>query len=456
MAFIRSISGLRATIGDGLIPEVIAKYAAAYATFLPPGDIFIGRDGRPTGEWIEQIVAGCLTACGRNVNLLGIVPTPTVQLMVEQTEAAGGIIITASHNPMEWNGLKFLSAEGIFLDKEENEKMWDIVDNDKMHYSTVSTELPDFMVVEEVLESHIHDIMHLPMFSESGMADKIKEQKYHVVVDAVNASGSEAIPHLLEHFGCKVTGLYTEPTGVFPHTPEPIPANLGDLAKAVKENKADFGIAVDPDADRLVLIDDNGEPIGEEKTVCIAIDTVLNAKEYLGKSDDLSVAVNYSTTRLVEDIAAMHGAKVFRSPVGEINVVKKMKENNAVIGGEGSGGVIFPSCHYGRDSLVGAALVLYLLTLKNKKLSEIASEYPKYEVIKLKKEFSGDLTEIIDKIVAEFSDAEVIKDDGVKVNYPKSWVQLRASNTEPIVRIIAEAPTMDEAKKLSDKVMGLL
>lgn len=455
MPLIRSISGLRATLGDGLKPDVLSRYAAGFAKFLPKGKIFIGRDGRPSGEWIEQIIVGALTACGREVNLLGVVPTPTVQLMVEHSAAVGGIVITASHNPLQWNGLKFLNNAGVFLDSDENKKMWGYIDRKDFDYSTVDDKIPDLILSESPLEQHIHKVLDLPLFEGPDIFKKIRKRKYKIVVDAVNASGSQAIPHLLEHMGCDVIKLHCDSTGIFPHTPEPVPGNLGSLAEEVKKQKADIGMAVDPDADRLVLIDETGTPIGEEKTVSIAIDAVLNARKKAGEKD-LSCAVNYSTTRLVDDIAEMHGAKVFRSAVGEINVVKKMKECKAVIGGEGSGGVIFPECHYGRDSLVGAALAIYHLTETGKTLSQISREYPQYEVIKLKKEFTGDISGIIEKIAGEFSDGEVIRDDGIKVVFPKSWVQLRSSNTEPIVRIIAEAPDSEEASELTMRVMMLI
>ncbi|MFW5702284.1 MAG: phosphoglucosamine mutase, partial [Bacteroidota bacterium] len=403
----------------------------------------IGRDGRPSGKWIEQIIAGVIAASGRDCELLGIVPTPTVQLAVEHSDSAGGIAITASHNPTEYNGLKFIGSNGVFLDAAENQNMWQIADSGIFDYASATgagrihrAESPDIM--------HINNILNLPIFENNDIIEKIRSRRLKVVVDAVNASGSVFMPALLRELGCEVVELYCNLSGHFPHTPEPLPENLGDMARAVIEHRADIGIAVDPDADRLVMIDQNGKPIGEEKTIVIAIDSALAA---LG-SNDSTVAVNYSTSRMVDDVAAKYGAKVFRSPVGEINVVRKMKECGAVIGGEGSGGVILPASHYGRDSLVGAALTLALIARRGESLGLIASSYPDYSMIKRKRQFVGEIAPLLKKIELEFSDGQATIDDGIKINFEKSWVQLRASNTEPIVRIIAESPSREETEKL--------
>lgn len=455
MAFIRSISGLRATLGDDLTPTIVAEYVAGFSASLSEGDIVVGSDGRPSYQWIEKIVAGTLAACGRKVIMTGVVPTPTVQMITEHDpKAVGGIIITASHNPSEWNGLKFIDSDGVFLDAEANAKLWEHTDNKDFKYIP-EQKLAELIEMPEAGNRHIDAIINSPIFSKSDTIAKLKKLKLKIVVDAVNASGSIVVPALLRKLGCEVVELYCDASGIFPHTPEPLPINLTDLAAAVKEHKADLGIAVDPDADRLVLIDETGNPIGEELTITLAAEAALSSKDSLGEYDPV-VTVNYSTTRAVEDIAAKYGATVQRSAVGEINVVKKMKEVNALIGGEGSGGVILPACHYGRDSLVGCALILHLLAQRGVSLSEICAELPKYEMLKLKQPFSGKLDKLIDEVIKAFPDGKATRDDGIKIDFEKSWVQLRASNTEPIVRIIAEAPTMQEVEELTGIVIGIV
>lgn len=452
MAFIRSISGLRATLGDDLLPERLAAYAAAFGTMLPDGAIAVGRDGRPSGTWIEYIVCGALAACGRDVVRLGVVPTPTVQLFAEKDGMSGGIAITASHNPEQWNGLKFLNGRGIFLDAEENEQLWNIVDNGGFRLVTTQ-QGGSISEAPEAIYTHIDSLLSLPAFTADGgaLVTTIRSRKLRVVVDAVNSSGSVIIPALLTRLGCDVIPLYCDSSGIFPHTPEPLPENLGALARAVAEHKADLGIAVDPDADRLVLIDEQGRPIGEENTVVLSILSVLENASAFRQGDIPSVAVNLSTTRAVEDIAARFGATVHRTPVGEINVVKAMLEHGSVIGGEGSGGVILPSCHAGRDSLVGTALVLLLLAQRNMPLSALVQELPRYTIVKKKKAIQGDPTSLFDALQKQYSQVESTRADGLKFLFEQSWVHLRASNTEPIVRIIAEAPTSEQAEQLAEE-----
>ncbi len=453
MAFIRSISGVRATLGDDMLPWRIAEYAAAFSAILPEGDIVVGCDGRPSGEWIEHIVCGALAACGRNVVRLGTVPTPTVQLFAERDGIAGGIAVTASHNPEQWNGLKFLNSRGIFLDAEENRSMWDILDTNGFRF--VATQQGGHITAaESPIAAHIASILALPAFAaSSGLVEAIRAKRFRVVVDAVNCSGSAAIPALLAHFSCEVIPLYCDGSGVFPHTPEPLPENLGSLAQAVAAHRADLGIAVDPDADRLVLIDETGKPIGEENTVVLAVLSVLSNAALFGADTTPSVAVNLSTTRAVEDIAARFGATVHRTPVGEINVVKAMLEHRSVVGGEGSGGVILPGCHAGRDSLVGTALVLTVLAQQGLPLSALVDTLPKYTIVKRKKAFQGETAHLFDKVQSENADADCTRADGLKLSFDHSWVHLRASNTEPIVRIIAEAPTPEQAEALADAFM---
>lgn len=453
MPFIRSISGLRAT-EESLPEEIINKYIKSFDEYLPDGSVVIGRDGRQSGEFIQNVLINSLSVSGRKVYILGAVPTPTVQLLVELLGAAGGIAITASHNPSEWNGLKFINAKGQFLDFEENQAFWKIVDNDNYQYR-----INESGVIEKIdfaIDAHIDSIIHLPVFAKTKYLESIIKKQYKIVVDAVNASGSYAIPKLLNKFGCTVIPLYCDGSGIFPHTPEPLPVNLGELASAVKVHNADIGIAVDPDADRLVLIDENGEPIGEEKTIVLATEAVLQSFSLFENFRVPVVVVNHSTTRLVEDIAAKYYAKVFRSAVGEINVVKKMLDEGAVIGGEGSGGVILPDCHYGRDSLAGTALILVLMAIKNMYLSEIISTYPKYEMLKKKYDFEDNLDNYKESIKAAFPGDEFNDEDGLKTIKTQSWVQVRQSNTEPIIRIIAEAPDKAEAMEMIERIERLI
>jgi len=451
MSFIRSISGLRATLSDGLLPETVSRYAAAFSQFCPDGKILIGRDGRPSGEWVEKIIQGTLSACGREVVILGVVPTPTVQLMVEEMQAAGGIVVTASHNPEQWNGMKFINQSGVFLDKEENEKLWKFADSGNLKFiNTNDFPQPDYDYT--AIDKHINKILSLDLLKKSSFPENVKSSGLKIVVDAVNSSGSVAVLSLLAKMGLEGIPLYCDGTGIFPHTPEPLAENLTELAKAVIVHKADLGIAVDPDADRLVLIDETGTPIGEEKTISLAVWSVLENMKHYGEVKVRNVVVNYSTTRLVNDIAEKYGYNIHRSAVGEINVVKKMKECGAIIGGEGSGGVILPACHYGRDSLVGIALVLNLLAQTGKKLSELTEEFPAYQMFKYKQEFSGSIEKILIKVAKHFKSAQITLEDGIRIDLPKSWVQLRSSNTEPIIRIIAEAETKTVAMELIEIV----
>lgn len=451
MSIIRSISGLRATYPDDLTEELVVKYCYAFDKICPNGKIVIGRDGRPSGKRIEEVVCDTFQKIGRDVMLIGVVPTPTVQLMAEKNaDIAGGIAITASHNPSQWNGLKFINTLGTFIDAEENAKLWHHVDT--FQNLDLSSTKGKVETSETALAEHIKIIKDIPLFDEEVVA-KIKKRNYKVVVDAVNASGSVVVPQMLRDFNCEVVELFCDGTGEFPHTPEPLPVNLTDLAKAVKEHKADFGVAVDPDADRLVLIDENGEPIGEERTICIAVSAVLrNYAKLSGYANALTV--NLSTTMLAEKIGKQYGATCTYSPVGEINVVNKMKATKAVIGGEGSGGVILPACHYGRDSMVGIALLLIFLAQEDLSLSQAVAKFPKFEMLKTKMPFSGDINQMVDKIKLLFPSETIDLQDGMKVIAEDYWVQLRKSNTEPIIRIIAEGNDAKKVNSLIEKVQG--
>ncbi len=455
MPFVRSISGLRATEEDGLNPKVLANYALAFAEILPKGKIIIGRDGRPSGKWIEDAILTALRNAGRQAEVIGIVPTPTVQLMVEHSNASGGIAITASHNPSQWNGLKFLREDGTFLNQQENEKMWDLVDNDLIEDKEQLN--AEVIINENALQYHLQKIFDIGLFSNNDYVLTNKKRKLTAIVDAVNASGSECVPALLREIGYEVIELHCDGTGEFPHTPEPLPENLSSLCEAVKNYSADIGIAVDPDADRLVIIDENGRAIGEEKTIVLSALSAFEHSDVLGfKPDDSTVTVNLSTSRMIDGLARGFGAKVERSRVGEINVVEKMKKNNSVIGGEGSGGVILPSCHFGRDSLVGIALVCALISKTGKSISALSDDLKKYSIIKTKKEFSKSLSTVIQKAKSKFSYAKINTEDGLRVDFEDSWVQVRKSNTEPIIRIIAEAENIGQAENLIQGIEELL
>jgi phosphomannomutase len=454
MPLIRSISGLRGTLGDSLTPEIIARYAAAFAEYSGGGTIVVGRDGRPSGLWIEKVVTGTLIACGVNVRVLGIAPTPTVQLATEKSGAAGGISITASHNPSEWNGLKFLDSEGIFLGPEECQSFFAVVDRGRESFASWNA-LGLEQNAEEGIVEHVDLTLKLPFVT----LEALQTRAFKVVVDAVNASGSVAVPMLLERCGCEVVRLFCDGTGNFPHTPEPLPENLTQLADAVIASRADFGIAVDPDADRLVLIDERGVPFGEEYTITQAAEFILGWERERDPEKELLAVVNLSTTRAVEDVASRHNARVLRTPVGEINVAKRMKEVGAVIGGEGSGGVILPALHYGRDSLAGIIITLQHLLRHGGTLSSLREDLPGYEIVKKKATLDGsiDARSILKKIEErEGGSARVTTDDGLKLDFPNSWVHLRVSNTEPIIRVIAEAPTKEEAEREAERFMGMI
>lgn len=445
MPLIRSISGLRATLGDSLTPSIVADYTAAFSALQPQGPIVVGRDGRPSGTWIADVVLGTLRACGRAVRMLDLVPTPTVQLFTEHSDAAGGIAITASHNPAPWNGLKFIGADGVFLDAAQNEVLWHRVDN-RLFVLSADQQNGDVVHVDNAIERHISTILGLSVVQRAPHANGKR-----VVVDAVNCSASFIVPQLLERFGYTVIPLHCDGSGIFPHVPEPTAENLTGLGEAVREHRADFGIAVDPDGDRLVLYDEHGEPIGEENTIALAASAVL------AYGNAGPVVVNYSTTRVVDDVAAASKQTTYRAPVGEINVVRRMQNVGAVIGGEGSGGVIYPACHYGRDAMVGIGLVTALLRLKAITMSAAVAELPRYDMIKTKMTLDdrAAIGSLLDECRKAFADAIIHDDDGLHAAWTDRWVHVRASNTEPIMRIIAEAPSREEAQRLIARVTDL-
>ncbi len=445
MSLIVSISGIRGIIGKTLTPEVIVKYASAFAEYNNYRPIIIGRDGRITGKIVANIVASTLLSAGCDVIALGVVPTPTVQLAVEKLQASGGISITASHNPMEWNGLKFMNHEGMFLDAEQNKTFWSLANQLTRVYQPWDS-IGKHHADTTFIEKHIELVLNLSYVSP----EKIRQRKFRVVVDSVNAAGGLIVPQLLRQLGCEVIELNCDVSGIFSHTPEPIPENLTGLCAKVKTEHADLGIAVDPDVDRLVLVNERGEPFNEEYTIAGVVDFVLSEEYKLSPHQEQKVVVNLSTTRAVDDIAKKYNAHVLRSPVGEINVAKTMKEVNSIVGGEGSGGVILREAHLGRDAMVGIVLLLQHLTNQGCTLSEYKATLPQYfitkdkitiEPAKAKKAFAY--------LQDKYSKIGIISTvDGLKIDLPDSWVHLRTSNTEPIARIIAEAPTTEQAQQL--------
>jgi phosphomannomutase len=446
MSLMVSISGIRGVIGESLTPDVVVRYAAAFGSYCRtkhPGrnSIVVGRDGRISGSPVQNIVTSTLHSLGFDVTVIGICPTPTVQLAVEKLGAAGGIAVTASHNPMQWNGLKFMASTGMFLDASENKEFWALAEQPAAYvaWDKLGKRIPD----DTWLTRHIDQVLALPLM----YADAIRARKFRIVLDCINAAGGMIVPPLLDRLGCTIIPLNCDVSGVFSHTPEPIPENLTALADKVKEEKADLGIAVDPDVDRLVLITEKGEPYSEEYTIASCVQFVLSRLERDGNVKGSNVVVNLSTTRAVDDIAASFGARVTRTAVGEINVARKMKELGAVIGGEGSGGVILPDVHLGRDAIVGVALILQLLAESGTTLSGLKQRLPQYSIAKGKIELRGlSPDQALARILKKYgSRGKVNTDDGVKIDFDDHWVHLRKSNTEPIVRIIAEASTMDQA-----------
>ncbi len=446
MSLMVSISGIRGIVGKTLTPETVVKYVSAFAEYCGKGPIAVGRDGRISGRSITHVVSSTLVQMGCDVTTLGVVPTPTVALAVEKLGLAGGISVTASHNPIEWNGLKFFAPTGLFLDADQNREFWKIADRAERHYepwNSWGAAVPR----EDFRDIHIEDILALSYLDIRAL----KRRAFTVALDCVNASGGLIVPDLLRQLGCDVKGIHCDASGVFAHTPEPIPENLGDLSDHVRSSGADIGIAVDPDSDRLVLLDESGRPIGEEYSIAGVTDFVLR-KEQEAKRGGHTVVVNLSTTRAVEDIARSRGATCIRTPVGEINVAKKMKEVGAVVGGEGSGGIILPAVHTGRDALVGIALVLQSLLEHGGPVSAWKSSLPSYEITKGKMTVgNAPPADILRSIADAYSErGRVNLDDGVKIDFEDSWVHLRASNTEPIIRIIAEGKTSAISQKLVD------
>ena len=439
---IRSISGVRGLIDSHLSSEKIKAYARAFHTHIDQGLVFLGRDSRPSGEDLLNAFTEELIRLGRDVIICGIVPTPTVQFMVEKSEAAGGAIITASHNPIEWNGLKFVRSDGTFFNSKDCEDLFECVDrNDALE----SASEPGLFFPDQnsVLKHSIHTI-------ELSCIDlnAIRNRKFKVVIDAVNGAGSEALPLLFEHLGCEVISIHCEGNGEFKRGTEPLPENLGDLRKTVIKNEAHVGFAVDPDADRLAVVNEKGEALGEEYTL------VLAAEGYIkNKQSKETFVTNLSTSLALEKMAELNNCTVERSAVGEINVVQKMIEVGSELGGEGNGGVILKEAHLGRDSLVGAAMVLNRMAQDKIPLSQIHAALPQFYIVKDKINLDAiEKDAVLEKAKFVFTDAEVNTIDGVKFTWEDSWIHLRSSNTEPIMRIYAEGSSIRIAQGLVDKI----
>lgn len=437
-----SVSGIRGIIGDGLEPEVLVKYTSAYADFTGTGGkIVLGSDGRISGGMVKNIVAGTLMAKGFDVIDIGICPTPTVLYTVKQLKAAGGIQLSASHNPNEWNALKLLNDQGEFMTPEENAVMLTKLDNGTPYKKWDS--LGKLEVFDDAVKKHKEDVLKLPGID----VNAIRNRRFKVLLDSVNGAGSYIMPELLNDLGCEVIELNCEKTGIFPRLPEPIPENLTEAMEAVKKHGADIGVIVDPDVDRLVLITDQGEPFIEENTISNAVRFVLSKTPG-------NVVVNLSTTRAVDDIAKKFGASVYRSPVGEANVVKLMKETDAVIGGEGSGGVIYPALHYGRDALVGTVITLQSLLEFGGTMSELKKALPQYHITKTKVNIAGkNPDDVLKKMIDKYGDQKINTDDGVRIDFDDHWVHFRKSNTEPIIRCIAEAATKEKSENAANKYL---
>ncbi len=453
MSLIKSISGIRGTIGgkpsENLTPIDAVKFAAAYGTWLKKNSskeilkVVIGRDARISGEMIQQLVMNTLVGLGIDVVDLGLSTTPTVEIAVPLEKADGGIILTASHNPKQWNALKLLNHKGEFLNGEEGKKILEYAEKEDFNFSEVDF-LGSVTVIEDYIDRHIEEVLKLKLVD----AGKVAAANFKVVVDAVNSTGGIAIPALLKKMGVEVVELYCEPNGHFPHNPEPLKEHLGDICELVVKEKADLGIVVDPDVDRLAIIDEKGQMFGEEYTLVACADYVL------GKTPGSTVS-NLSSSRALRDQTNKHGQEYKASAVGEVNVVQLMKDSNAVIGGEGNGGIIYPEAHYGRDSLVGVALFLTHLAEKKITVSALKEEYPVYFMSKNKIELTPEINvdEILDRVQKNHQDEEISTVDGVKIDFPENWVHLRKSNTEPIIRIYTEAKSEKEAEDLAQKMI---
>ena len=453
MTLIKSISGIRGTIGgkvgDNLTPVDAVKFASAYGTWLKAYSgkekltVVVGRDARISGPMIHNLVVNTLIGLGIDVIDLGLSTTPTVEVAVPLEKADGGIILTASHNPKQWNALKLLNEKGEFLNGAEGEKILAIVEVEAFDFSNVD-DLGEIMINDAYMDIHIDEVLNLALVD----VDAVKAAKFKVVVDGVNSSGGIIIPRLLELMGVEVVELYCEPNGHFPHNPEPLKEHLTDISELVVREKADLGIVVDPDVDRLAFICEDGEMFGEEYTLVACADYVLS------KTPGNTVS-NMSSSRALRDVTNLHKGSYEASAVGEVNVVELMKKNNAIIGGEGNGGIIYPELHYGRDSLVGVALFLTHLAYKKMTVSALRASYPEYYMSKNKIELTPqiDVDAILFAMTEKYKNEDITTIDGVKIDFSENWVHLRKSNTEPIIRIYTEAFSQEKADALAERII---
>ncbi len=451
MTLIKSISGIRGTIGglqgDNLTPIDAVKYAAAYGFWVKQQRkkdnyrVVVGRDARISGEMIQQLVMNTLVGLGIHVVDLDLSTTPTVEMAVMLEHADGGIILTASHNPKQWNALKLLNHKGEFLSAEAGQEILDLAEGDKINFSEVDS-LGRITKNAAYIDLHIEEILDLQLVNVKA----IKEAKFKVVVDGVNSTGGIAVPLLLEALGVHPVKLFCEPTGHFPHNPEPLKEHLSDLMEKVVEERADFGIVVDPDVDRLAFVDEKGEMFGEEYTLVAVADYIL-------QHTPGNTVSNMSSSRALRDVTQKYNGTYTASAVGEVNVVNKMKETQAIIGGEGNGGIIYPELHYGRDSLVGIALFLSFLADNYDSVSALRKKYPSYYMSKKKIQLTPQLNvdEILKEMENKYASEEINTIDGLKIDFPENWVHLRKSNTEPIIRIYTEATSQIEADELAER-----
>jgi phosphomannomutase len=453
MTLIKSISGIRGTIGgevgNALTPLDIVRFTASYAAFIrkenrSSNTIIIGRDARISGEMVSNIVSGTLMGCGFDVLDVGLSTTPTIEVAVQLLKSAGGIILTASHNPKQWNALKLLNAKGEFLSAADGENILSLAENDDFKFTEVD-DLGNYTFDDSFNEKHIEEVLKLDLVDVA----LVKSARFKVVVDAVNSTGGFMVPNLLKKMGVECVKLFCDPNGQFPHNPEPLPENLTEISKLVVSERADFGIVVDPDVDRLALVCEDGSMFGEEYTLVTVADFVLS------KTPGNTVS-NLSSTRALSDITNKHKGSYEASAVGEVNVVEKMKATNAIIGGEGNGGVIYPEMHYGRDSLIGIALFLTQLAERNISARTLRDSYPNYFISKNKMELTPeiDLNFIFTALIEKFKHEKITIIDGLKIDFKEGWVHLRKSNTEPIIRIYSESKGEDKANALAENMIN--
>ena len=454
MTLIKSISGIRGTIGgpqgDNLTPIDIVKFTTAYVRFMSEKNegkrlkIVLGRDARLSGTMVEDIIEGTLLGCGADVIGVGLCTTPGVEMAVITHKANGGIIITASHNPKQWNALKLLNERGEFLNDAEGKRVLALAEDEAFEFPQIDS-IGKVLLREDFNPTHIQQVLSLPMVD----VEAVKARRFKVVVDAVNSIGGVVIPALLEELGCEVVKLNCEPTGEFAHNPEPLPEHLTEISEVIRRENADLGVVVDPDVDRLALVNEDGSMFGEEYTLVAVADYILSQ----GVGNTVS---NLSSSRALRDVTVAHGGEYNASAVGEVNVVAKMKETGAVIGGEGNGGVIYPALHYGRDALVGVALFLTHLVKKGCSMTELRKQYPAYFASKNKIQLTPaiDVDKVLVEMKARYASENVNDIDGVKIDFVENWVHLRKSNTEPIIRIYTEAKSAAEADELAQRFIA--